>query len=244
MKRSLPLIFLLSLPLLLSNCSKKNDASINNVIFNLTFDKSTAVADGTTIINVSCQLDTDATADRRNIKFTTSAGTFINSPKDTTSLSQLATFVNHQLIATVKLQVPQTAATITVTAQPDISQQINNNYVLTKTITISPSVPATLVLNSSLPAIGSGYGSESAITGTLTNSAGGKVSLGNTVTFQDFINGTPANGTFRSSVDTTSAASQVSTNYSIGSATSGSKIAIIGSVKNTTIKDTIYLIVK
>jgi len=226
------------------SCSKKNDASLNNVIFNLNFTPTTAVADGTTIITVTCQLDTDATSDRRNILFTTNAGTFTSTPKDTSSLSQLAAFVNHQLIATVRLQVPQKAGTITITAQPDISQQINNNYILSKTLTIASSDPANLVLSSNVAGIGSEYANEALITGVLTNKYGGKVSLGNKVVFQDFYNGSPANGNFRSTVDTTSANSQVITNYSIGNNVPvNGKIAIVCSVNNFAIKDTIYLIV-
>jgi hypothetical protein len=240
-------LLLLVLTSCLWECNKANDNSLNNVIFNMQVDPKTSFADGTSIVNVSCELNADATGDRTGVLFKLNTGQFVSN-KDTT-LVQPAQYVNGHLIARAAILMPLTAANIIVTAQPNLPNVSNNSYIQKDTIILNKSVPATIKLSGSAPAISANYKSEITITGLLANSTGGKVSTGAKVVFEDFLpGGIPANGTFRMVNINSDMNSQVSGIYSIGNVTLGTKISIVCTVLNdlgqkTSVGDTLTFIV-
>ncbi len=206
-------------------CSKKNDTSIGNTIFNLRSDQDSVLADGAKLVNLTCELNPDATVDRRNILFKTTGGQFLES-KDTT-VEVKAQFVDQKLIAKAIFQVSQSPGVVIISAQPNLPDQKNNNYVLKDTIFLVPSIPASLKLSANAPAVIAGYLSEVTITGQLANNAGSNVSLGNHVLFEEIVAGSAtAIGTFRAINASSNKDGQVSAIYSIGAASAGAKVLL------------------
>jgi hypothetical protein len=213
--------------LLTAGCKKKDDTP-KNVIFGLTADSSSVRADGTTTIHITCQLNGEATADRRNILFKLNGGTFAANPvvSDTTLL-QAAGFINNTLVATVAVTVPQSPGSLIVSAQPALPGLPNTTYVIRDTITLYPSVPAFLRLAASNSGINSNAGSEVTFTGTLYNADTGKVSLNYRVKFEDILDDQgSAGGMFRGTDSLSNASSQVSTIYAAGGYSVGTRIHI------------------
>jgi hypothetical protein len=213
------------------SCAKDNNPSVENVIFSLNVPTS-APADGTTVVYATVQLNIDATTDKRGVVFKINTGQFVSN-KDTT-LTQGAVFTNGKLVATAAIITPVNGKNLIVTAQPNLPDVANNAYLLSKTISLSASIPSTVILAPSSTGINSNYQNEVAITATLANSSGSKVSTGSKVIFQDFLDsGLSANGTFRTPTDTTNVSSQVITNYSTGAYAAGTRITIKSTVVGT-----------
>jgi hypothetical protein len=220
-------------------CSKLNNStSIGSVIYSLRVDSATAPADGTSLIHVSVQLDSMATSDRLGVLFKINTGNFPGGPAtavDTAEVVQ-AQFIGKSLVAKAVIQVPQLPGLLIISAQPSVPTVTDyNQYILLDTVKLLPSVPDTLILTTSSIGIASNYGSQVTITGSLYNSAKGKVSFGYKVSFADSLAGpAPAGGNWTSVVDTTNALSQVSAVYSFGPGSVGTPIYLTCSLMDST----------
>jgi hypothetical protein len=229
MKNKLKIIF--SFLLFSAACSKFNNSTdAGSVIYNLRSDSTSIIADGTSLLHFSVNLDSMATTDHLGVQFKINIGNFPGGPAnavDTVELVQ-AQFIGKSLIATAVVQVPQTPGTLIISAQPNLPQIQNKvDYILKDTVQIVPSVPDTIILVGSNAGIASNYGSQVTFTGYLYNSALGKVSLGNKVLFADsLLTSVSANGYWTNVIDTSNASSQVSGIYSIGPGTTGTPIQI------------------
>ncbi len=208
------IFFLLSLLAIIS-CRPEN-VTTDQVISAFKISNHSPLADGSTIVYLSVQLNGHADADKRSVIFETSSGHFVTSSSIDTVVTQAATFVNGALIATIGLKMPQHPTTIKLTATPAaISQQ--QTYVVKDSIVVAPSVPAKLVLTPSALSVKTGFKNTMLLTGTLTNASKGNVSTGAKVVFQDvLLNGQPVGGQYLTSRLTTDATSTVTTSYSPG----------------------------
>lgn len=230
--------------LMTAACNKLNNStSVGNVIHSLKTDSSQTLADGTGLVHVSVILDSLATSDRSGVLFRLNTGNFAGTAAanaaDTTEVVQ-AQFVGNSLVASAVVQVPQTPGWLIISAQPNVTQMMNNNnYILKDSVRLLPSVPDSVYLTASSAGIASNYGSQVTLTGVLFNSLRGKVSLGYSVAFGDSLQGPVyAGGYWVSMVDTSNATSQVSGIYSIGPGSVGTPITITCTVLDSTGKKT------
>jgi hypothetical protein len=227
MKNKIAILFILFMYAMA--CSKLNNStSAGSVIYNLRSDSTTVMADGTSLIHFSVNLDSLATTDHLGVQFKINVGNFAGGPAADTTETVQAQFIGKSLIATAVVQVPQKPGLLIISAQPNLLQVQNNSaYILTDSVQLVPSVPDTIILVGSNAGIASNYGSQVTFTGYLYNSALGKVSLGYKVNFADSLTSSvPANGYWTNIVDTSNALSQVTAIYSAGPGTIGTPIQI------------------
>jgi hypothetical protein len=215
------------------SCNKDNNATdVNTIINRLTTDSTSILADGVSLVHITCYLDSNATPDRFGVLFKINTGTFVGS-NDTTIVTQ-AQFIGKSLVATAVITAPQVPGSMIISAQPNLPNVQDNNYIQRDTIPIYPSIPDSISLTSSNSGINSNYGSEVTFTGTLFNQFGNKVSFGYKVEFGDSLIGSiPAFGNWRSIVDTVNSNSLVTAIYSTGSYTVGTPILISCTLLNS-----------
>jgi hypothetical protein len=214
------IIFLLFACFLLAACDKNNDPGLAEIFTDFGVGKKNALADGSTEIRAFCKLNPEATIDRRDVKFTISAGQFVSNKEKT--VVQKCQFVNDELLAEVFFQVPLSGTSITVTAQPNIPDIKNNKYSKTETVTLDKSVPATLVLTANSNSIASNYEQEILLTATLRNSLNGKISSGYKVGFES----SSTSGKFRAISDQVNSDGVASAIYSAGAISIGQQLKI------------------
>ena len=224
------LILLIASGLLLA-CGKT--ATIGDVFkSNIMLEMDTINADGTTTDTVSIVLNSDADSNRRNVLFTTTAGTWLNGQNG--QVTAPATFINTKLVAKAVLQAPMSAGTIYVTAAPSTASP-NGDYTKLDSIIVNKVLPANMDLEPSSFGTGANFTSFDTLVATLKGSAHQKVSTGAQVQFVDvFTNGQNAGGRFRDQVLSSNANSQVSAIYSSAQAPIGTNIYIIVSVTSPT----------
>jgi uncharacterized repeat protein (TIGR01451 family) len=216
--------YLILILIIITSSCKPDMVTIDKVISGLTISNRTPYADGTTIIYMSAQLNSNTDADKRNVIFEASAGSFVKA--NDTLITQPATFVNGSLIATVAFKVPVTAGKIHLSVRPATASQYAD-YIIKDTISAIPSYPATLMLVPSVFAVKADIGNEILLTATLRNSSNNYVSSGTKVLFQDYLpNGQPANGRYRALRDTTDATSTATAYYSLGNLSPGTTFYI------------------
>jgi hypothetical protein len=183
------------------------------VISDLQFSTRSVVADGSSKITVTVVLNSNADSSKRNILFSASNGSFLNG--NDISISQKAVFVNSQLIAKVTYMPPLKAQTVYFVVQPNLSS--TSNVSLRDSLVIGPSLPAKIALTESSFAVGYGFTGEDTLTAKLSNSAGGPVSIGTKVIFDDYYpGGVGLNGRYRMKNTSSNANSQVGAIYSPG----------------------------
>jgi len=215
MKKSVFLLILASAAILWG--CKPTPVNISNVITNLSISNRNVVADGTTVIYLSAQLNNQADAGKQSVIFTASAGTFPGA-KDTT-ITQAAVYSNGALVATVAWQVPQQAVTVHFKAT-SAAPSPHQNFVLYDSVKVSSSVPSQIQLATSAITIKPAWGSEILLTATLKNSQNNNVSTGYKVNFGGFYpDGTSVGGTYRAVRDTTDMTSTAIAYYSVGTVT-------------------------
>jgi hypothetical protein len=187
--------------------------------------RDAALADGTTLIRVFCELNQESTKDRRDVRFSISTGQFTDT-KDTVKIAK-AIFQNDKLIAEAFFLVPFSGERIIVAARPNLPDIVHPNLVRYDTVTLSKSVPETLELKASASAIGSNFEDEVALTARLRNADKGNVSSGYKVVFEDsYKDGSDFNGVFRQTIDQIPNGGLASTNYAIGAAVIGTELKI------------------
>lgn len=224
MKRYLYLLTIMCVSL---SCDDKV-IDTGDVLTNLTISQQEIHADGQSTVEVTVELDKNASSDRRSVVFSTSSGTFL--PKDSVKATVKAEFFDGKLIATTKLRAPVRPGTITVTAKPeyDIPSQ---DFILEGSLTATLSVPAQIRLNPSGFAITANFGSQVALTATLRNSDGKFVSAGYKVVFEDLLGaGGPAGGRFNHLKDVTTDSSVTAASYSAPKLPIGTDIMIKATV--------------
>ncbi|MBU1819980.1 MAG: hypothetical protein KKG00_00520 [Bacteroidetes bacterium] len=181
-------------------------------------------ADGQSTIQVSVNIKEVASSDRRNFIFSTTSGSFTGS--GTSKFTAKAEYEAGILKAKAILKAPIAPGLFTVTVQPEFDSPIRE-FVLSQTVTATPSVPASIDLETSGFGIISNFASEILLTGLLKNASGKNVSKGTEVLFEDkLLDGSPAGGRFRNQQRITLDSSKVSTKYSAAAYPVGTTIVI------------------
>lgn len=158
-------------------CAK--DVSLEDVMGTLEVSTNKFNADGASTIILTTTISNDASPDRRDVVFNTTAGTFPNGKQEETVK---ATYVKGQLTATIALTAPMVPGTITLAAGPAFDTQ-SGDFKRTTIVTADPSNLSQVVINLSSLSMKNDFQSEVTITGTLKNQEGGKVSLGTLISF-------------------------------------------------------------
>ena len=234
----------LLMAVILAGCQKVNQDT-NQVLTGLKLTTYQMDADGTATDTVTVQLNANADATRRNVRFSASPyGKWIGGDS---TISVKAVFQNNLLIARAVFLVSNTPGNIQIQARPDLPDVSNNNYTQSANLVTKTSNVSVIKLTPSGFGINSNYLSEVTLTGTLTNAKGFMAVAGTNVVFEDTLaGGGPAGGSFRTLVTASNASSQVSAIYSVGTYPIGTKVTIRVTVLDatgakTTISDNIQL---
>lgn len=234
-------ILLFILCFLVAGCNK--DPKLQDIFGALTIEPNEVLADGRSLITVSVEVK-ESSADRRNVVFSTSAGTFTTS--GTTKQTVKAEYENGVLKATAMLRAPLKAATMEISAQLEFDSPVGD-FTTKGTATALFSEPATIYIIPSVSGLASNHLNEVLLTGILKNEKGNFVSSGVGVRFDDeLLSGLPAGGVFRNLQTTTADSSKVSASYSAPMYPIGTRIKIRSTVLDangqlTNIKDSIFL---
>ncbi len=240
MKTTSSLIYLFLVAVMLSGCKK--DVPMSEVMSDFTVDKAQVAANGHSSVTLTVKLNNKASADRRNVIFTTSNGSFGDGSKKTVK----AEYVDGALTAKASFKISTTPGEVTVAVQPEFDSR-TQEFRLTKTIQAVPSVTQSLKIEPSGFGLAGNFLSEVHLTAYLKNSEGSFVSAGNKVIFEDILeSGAAANGRFRNSKLATSDSSKVSATYGAPTLPLGTNIRIRATLldaagNKTTIKDSLTL---
>jgi hypothetical protein len=214
------------------------------VLTDMTVSPETISGSGQSSAIITVLLSDDASADRRNVKFRSSAGTFDSTGKSEAVVK--AEYVEGKLTATAKLAGPNFPTKITITAEPEFNSPVKE-YSITREIDVTPSLANTISLNPSRMGLASNFRNEVLLKATILNQEGKWVSSGTPVIFRDELpDGTPAQGRFRDVVRLSNDSSYTSSVYSAGPLPVGTNVSIIAAVVDTNgnetmISDTILL---
>lgn len=210
MQRRFIYLFFLALP---AGGCKKSSLSTDAVMQNYTISTHTVPADGSSPVALSVELDNNTDADKRNVLFSASSGSFTGG-KDS-SISVKAVFVDGKLKAKAYYIPPMQPGKIYLSIQPDLSTYSNLRII--DSIDAVRSTPARVRLSVSSFSVLYGFLNEDTLTARLSNASGGNVSTGTRVIFYDtYLNGLPLNGHFRSVSGSSNASSQTSAIYTPG----------------------------
>lgn len=211
----------------------------SEVISNVEISNRSPWADGTSVIDISVNLNKHADADKRNVIFRTSSGVFL--PANDTIITQKANFENGNLVAKVKFKVPATARTVYFTIRPEI-RSAETDFILSDSLETKTSIPTDLIITPSAFSVFTNYAGEIQVSALLKNGTR-NASSDCQVIFEDYFpNGTPVNGRYRQKREKTDGNATVSTYYSPGNIPAGTsfflKCTYIDTLnKKTSIKD-------
>jgi len=214
------LIFLL-IPIIFS--CKTEIYEPHEIIHSLYISNKTPLANGTSLVEISVQLNPDADEDKRSVVFHVSDGKFIENQD--TVITKEAEYINERLVATVKFLVPIYETKIYLSAKPASSSRYNS-FLLKGSIKNIKVIPTAIQLTPSAFSVPTAFGGEVSLIGILKNN--GNVTQGAKVIFEDFsATGKPINGRYRATRSSTDVNSTVSTYYSPGNIPPGERIIII-----------------
>lgn len=216
----------LTLLLLTLGACKKNDVpSAEDLFPTFGLDSNEAFADGSTILRVFCFLNDQTTEDRREVRFSISAGQFLTT-KDSVIVAK-AQYKEDKLIAEAYFSVPLDGDKIIVTARPNLPDIPHGNNVFYDYVTLKRSLPATLNLQASSSSLASNFEQEVLLTAKVSGENGRNVSSGYRVVFEDKLaDGTEFEGYFRNLSEKINAQGQASVYYAIGNAPVGETIQV------------------
>jgi hypothetical protein len=198
--------------LLLVNC-RKSKVETSDVLKNYSISSRSVVADGSSTITLIVELGNNSDADKRNVLFTASSGSFIGGKDSTVSIK--AIFIDNVLTAKAYFVAPLQPGKINLSIQPDLNTY--SNIRITDVIEATKSVPEKIKLNVNSFAVRYGFLSEDTLTVKLSNDSGGKVSTGAKIMFDDtFLDNSAVHGRFRQTSATSNSSSQASSIYSPG----------------------------
>lgn len=235
--------FILLLCMIVLGCKKTIET--HDIIRDVQVNSTDIMADGSTVVTITAILNEDL--NKRSIMFETDNGSFVDSPAGN-SINVTATKLNDVLTAVAKLKAPSSSGTINIRVQPNILDA-EGKYVVKKTINVSSSEPAKIVLAANSFSVYNNFDGEIELTGTLTNSKGNGVSKGRKVVIEDYDNNfNRISGVFRNQNLTTKTDSKVSVTYSPGQLVPNQYINLVASVLNeagnkTAISDTVKVFI-
>jgi hypothetical protein len=209
--------------ILLAMLGCQKELKTENIISDLQVTPSTVDADGSSVVNVSVKLTDKAAADKRNVVFTATSGTWSGGANGKVTVA--ATFSDGHIVAKAKLTAPSSAGKITITAASE-SLSLNGDYNLSAAVTASKVAPFAIHLEPSSFGIGSNYTGEDTLRATITGKDGNNASKGVSVIFEALNGANPAGGAFRAIQAVSGATSTVSAIYGAPALPIGTAIKI------------------
>lgn len=233
--------FLITITCSIISCKK--DIIISDALTNFKISQREVLADGQSTVALSVQLSNKSSSDRRNVVFTTSAGTFAVSGSN--KYTSKAEYENGNLIAKATLKSSTQPGVIKITVQPEFDSPIKE-FVLSDSLVAKQSIPASIKLEPASFGIGSNFINEVFLTATLKSSTGKFVSKGYNVLFEDFILNSSANGRFRALSGATADSSKVTVFYSASNYPITTQIKLKGTLLDanglrTSIADSVFI---
>lgn len=226
------------------HCGCNREIKDEDVFTDLLLSPSELPADGQSTSIVSVKVNDAASSDRRSFVFSTTAGTFTASGNG--KFTAKAEYENGVLMAKAILRAPFSPGEFTLTVQPEFGSPIRD-FVLSRIGKATPSLAASIELETSGFGIASNFLNEIFLSASLRNATGKNVSKGTSVIFEDeLLTGGPARGRFRYLQSTTSDSSKVSGYYSAPAYPIGTNIKIRSTVldalgQKTNIVDSILI---
>ncbi|MCU7549859.1 Ig-like domain-containing protein [Chitinophagaceae bacterium LB-8] len=200
--------------LLFISCNKK--VELQDVFTSSEVINAMLPADGSSTTEVKVELPVDSDPSKRGVVFSASNGSIVGAQQG--KLVVKANFENGKLIAKATFKSSLKPGDASVTIIPE-QQSAYKDFNITKKITLQPSLPHTVKLEYSTPAIRNNYQSEIFLRAMVYNDMGKGVSEGVEVKFDEYTEPlTPFSGRYRySNKGTTSGdSSSVSTFFSVG----------------------------
>jgi len=206
---------------------------VSSVIWGLSATPAQFDADGSATATITVQIDANASADKRNVVFTSTGGSFTGGQDNKVTVA--ATFVDKKLVASATLKAPSSPQSITITATPETNTELGDfkQTIVVEAVKVSAS---TIKLEPSSFGIGKNFSTTDTLVGTLKSAAGKKVSAGAEVSIQDYLDlacTMPADGRFRQQRLSSDGTSQVRTLYSAPNLPEGTNIYIKASIKDS-----------
>jgi hypothetical protein len=237
-----PIVYLIIL-LIVTGC-RKDKIELSEVFTEIDFSKEVVEADGQSTVTATVKLKEDASPDRRNVVFKITGGTFLATSNEKATIR--AEYEGGELLAKVKFRPSTVPGTITVSAEPEFDNQ-SQDFVISKTISSTKSVPESLKLETSGFAISSNFSTEVLLTASLRNKDNRYVSKGYKILFDDELSvGTKAMGRYRFLQSETLDSSKVTVKYAAAGFPIGTNIKIRCTLldaegKRTAVRDSLFL---
>jgi len=224
--------------LLFGSCGKS--VSTSDVLTDLVLSTHSIDGDGSSSVTVTVTLNNKASADRRNVVFTTTGGSFSGGANG--KITVPATYVGQKLVAAVTLNGPMSAGMLTITAAPE-TLSLNGDYQLKDSVKVNQVDPATIKLESSSLGIASNFLNTDTIIGTLRSAGNKKVSLKAKVTFTATANGNNVANGFRLMQNSSDGNSLVMVLFSAPQLNIGDQVLIRATIDGNGYSDIIKLTV-
>lgn len=241
--RKLTLLCLGLWTLAVTGC-RKDDLPITDVFSEIAFDKTQIEADGQSTFNAAVELQGDVSADRRNVVFKVSGGTFVAG--GTVKITAKAEYEQGKLIAKTAIKTSTNPSTITVTVEPEYDSRAQT-FQLSKSLVSTRSEPKSIKIESSVYGIASNFFTEALLTVSLKNADGKFVSSGYKILIEDELGiGMTAMGRYRRLLTETADSSKVTGFYSCPAYPISTNIKIRATLLDangtkTSLKDSLFL---
>ncbi len=211
--KNIVLYFLVSFSLVC--CREVDDVVPQSEVLVLKSSKNTILADGSSVITFTADINDDASAEFREVIFQTESGFFVDNGESSIVVS--AEKLNRDLKAEVQLRAPASMGDFNVAAEVDI-QDLKGVYKDSVTIVVDTSVVTRIELAVDSFHVQNNFDGELRITAKLFNEFGGGVTAGTKVAFVDLFEdmATVVGGFYREENLSSNQSSEVSTIYSPG----------------------------
>ncbi|MDN3583964.1 hypothetical protein [Mucilaginibacter flavus] len=233
---------ILCLLVLCAGCEK--EVKTADIIPSLSVSPTSIDADGSSQVTVTAVMTDQAAADKRNVVFTTTAGSWAGGANGKVTIP--AVYQNGQIVAVATLTAPSSETKITITAAAQATS-INGDYQQTATVQANNVAPAKIHLEPSSLGIAANYAAEDTLTAKISGAKGGNASKGVKVLFEDNLGVT--GGHFRQLQTTSDGTSKVSAIYGVPTLSSGTPVLLTVTVLDasgakTNISDVVTLTIK
>jgi hypothetical protein len=200
--------------LIVISLSCRKDVSVGKVFTNFQIKDKNLPADGSSTTEVSVELPIDSDPAKRGVAFTATNGSIVNALQG--KLIVKADFDNGKLVAKASFKASLSDGKAYVTITPELPNAYKD-FSLKDSLTLEKSLPATIKIETSAPAVRINYQSEIFLRAVVQNDKGKNVSTGAEVRFSThYSSGAPFDARYRNLNTKTADSSSVSTFFSVG----------------------------
>lgn len=209
----------LFLCLIIISLSCKKDVSVVKVFTNFQIKDKNLPADGSSTTEVSVELPLDSDPAKRGVAFSATNGSIVNSQQG--KLIVKADFNNGKLVAKASFKASLSEGKAYVTITPELPNAYKD-FSLKDSLMLEKSLPATIKIETSAPAVRVNYQSEIYLRAVVQNDKEKNVSAGAEVRFSTrYVSGAVFDPRYRNLGTKTADSSSVSTFFSVGNISLG-----------------------